>query len=76
MEVLPAHVECAKRTFNVLARTPLLTLTFFNKRDFSLRIHTTDLIHFRDRMSIFVNVFYIIPKFVICNHVKGGGSRF
>ena len=22
MEVMPAHVECAKRTFNVLARTP------------------------------------------------------
>ena len=55
--VMPVHVECAKRTFNVLALSTKNCNVFslghcysnacfsiFINRNFSLRIHTTDII--------------------------------
>ena len=48
---MPADVECAKRTFNVLALTKNYNalffwtpLSLFIYRNFSLRIHTADAI--------------------------------
>ena len=88
---MPVHVECAKRTFSVLA------LSTKNCNVFSLGHrypNSSCFFHFywqnpftKDLFCrryftlviiwvILANVFHKIARFVTCNYVKGEGSRF
>ena len=78
---MPVHIECAKRTFNVLTLSTkncnvfslgqcyssVSCFSFFMNRNLSLRIYTA---------IILLNVFDRITRFVICNYVKRGESQF
>ena len=84
---MPVSVECTKRTFKVLALLTKNCNVFFSDTvtliPFVFLFLFTETSHqksillilsdFSDNMSLEYE--YRIARFVICNYIKGGGSR-